>query len=69
MKEWEKEGGGREEGREVFYFNDVNYVVYIAARRIKYSKRYWLNDTRPTKEKEEFDERHVQVSVCPPQIA
>jgi hypothetical protein len=36
MKEWEKEGRGREKGREVFYFTDVNYEVYIAARRIKY---------------------------------
>jgi hypothetical protein len=36
MKEWEKKGWGRETEREVFYFNDVSYEVYIAARRIKY---------------------------------
>jgi hypothetical protein len=36
MKEWENEGWDRETGREVFYFNDVDYEVYIAVRRIKY---------------------------------
>jgi len=35
MKEWEKEGRGRETGREEFYFNNVNYEVYIGVRKIK----------------------------------
>jgi hypothetical protein len=66
--------GKRKEGAEI---EEETYFILTTAttnfiqwsEKLNTSKRYWLNDTRPTREKEEFGERNVQVSIRLPQIA